>query len=137
MHHQRHSDHPVGDLGRQQVRQREVAEVVGADLALEPICGQRVRHGHDARPDRLQTLQVELAHLDVTGHAGRGGVALVEVAAGQDHVCADSGQPPAVTSPSSLLAPVMTTVRPEKDVRSAAVQELMPARVSADSSTSP
>ena len=84
-----------------------MAEVVGADLALEAVDGLRVRHGHDAGvvdqhvdavdavgefAHRRQVLQVELAHLDVAGHARGGGVALRGVAHGEDHLGADAGQ---------------------------------------------
>ena len=104
VHPRRHRDHAVGDLRQQQVGQREVAEVVGADLAFEPVDGLRVRHRHDAgvvdqhvdsvdtvgeTPDRRQVLQVELAHLEVAGHARRRRGALVGVADGQDHLGSD------------------------------------------------
>src|SRR6202011_2518994 len=97
MHHRRHRDHPVGDLRQQQVGQRKVAEVVGADLAFESIDGLRVRHGHDAcvvhqhvgtvdsvgeGAHRRQVLQVELVDLDVAGHGGGGFVAFGGVAHG-------------------------------------------------------
>ena len=66
-------------------------EMVGADLALEPVDRLRVGHGHDAGvvdqdvggvdpvgelPDRRQVLQVESAHLDLAGHLPRGGLTL-------------------------------------------------------------
>ena len=103
----RHRHHPLGDLGQQQVGQREVAEVVGADLALEAVDGLRVRHRHDAcvvdqhvdavdavgeGAHRRQVLQVELADLDVAGHGGGGFVALGGVAHGQDRLGPDTGE---------------------------------------------
>jgi hypothetical protein len=84
-----------------------VAQVVGADLALEPVRCPRVRHRHDAcvvdqhvgrvdaggeLADRRKVLQVQLAHLDLAGHLRRGGVAFLGVADGEDDVSADPRQ---------------------------------------------
>ena len=42
-------DDAVGDLGQQQVGEREVAEVVGAELQLEAVLGATERRVHHAR----------------------------------------------------------------------------------------
>ena len=137
MQHRRHRHHPVGDLGQQQVGQREVAEVVGADLAFEAVDGLRVRHGHDAGvvdqhvdpvdsvgegAHRRQVLQVELADLDVAGHGRRRPRRPWSVLRTARIVLAPTrASSRAVTSPRPLLAPVTITVRPAKEGRSAAV----------------
>ena len=84
-----------------------MTEMVGADLRLEAVGGHRVRDGHHAGvvdqdvdgvhpvgelPHRGQILQVESAHLDVSGHVPGGGFALSGVAYGQDDLSTDAGQ---------------------------------------------
>ncbi len=84
-----------------------MTEMVGADLRLEAVGGHRMRDGHHAGvvdqdvdgvhpvgelPHRGQILQVESAHLDVSGHVPGGGFALSGVAYGQDDLSTDAGQ---------------------------------------------
>jgi hypothetical protein len=103
----RHGHHPVGELGQQEIRQREMAEVIGTDLAFEAVDGPRLRRGHDAGvvdqhvdgvdrvrefPHRGQVLQVESAHLDLAGHLPGGGLTFLGVADRQDDVAANPGQ---------------------------------------------
>lgn len=119
-----------------------MAQVVGADLALEAVDGQRVRDGHDAGivdqhvgpahpvgepAHRRQILQVEFADLDLAGHRPRGRLALAGVAHGHDDGGPRRASSRAVTAPNPLWAPVMTTVRCANDGKSAAVQPVMAA----------
>src|ERR1700730_4626692 len=84
-----------------------MAELFGAALALETVDGLRVGHGHDAcvvdqhvdtvdsggeSAHRRQVLEVELADLNVAGHAGGGDVTLAGGAHGKDDVGPDAGQ---------------------------------------------
>ena len=84
-----------------------MAEVIGADLALESVDGLRVGDCHDAGvvhqhvdavdavgegTHRRQVLQVERADLDVPGHGGGGFVALGLVADGENRLRPDAGQ---------------------------------------------
>jgi hypothetical protein len=39
--------HSVGDVRQQEVGQREVSKVVGADLQFEAVVGPSLRHQHD------------------------------------------------------------------------------------------
>jgi len=86
-----------------------MTEMVGADLALEAVGGQREGRGHDPgvvdqdvdlvhavgeRAYRRQILQVELTHLDVAGHLPRGGLAFARGADGHDDGGAPAGQLP-------------------------------------------
>ena len=142
VHHRRHRDHPVGDLGQQQVGQREVAEVVGPDLAFEPVDGQGVRHRHDAGvvdqnvdavdavgelPHRRQVLQIEPADLDSPVMPAAAALPLSRLRTATMTLAPTRASSRAVTSPRPLLAPVTMTVRPENEGRSAAVQSLMAA----------
>ena len=100
----------------QEAGEREVAEVVGTELELEPVRGRAPRRVHQAgvvdqqvdpvvvaeqfvggRPYRAQRGQVQLLNADVGGgmhrHDPGGGVlALVDTADGEHHGCAVAGQ---------------------------------------------
>ena len=102
-----HGDHPrvrrCEESGQEQAREREVAEVVGAELQLVTVVRLAVlrrRHhagvvdqqvegafeaGHEVL-DRLLGCEIELLHLGCAGHLARGLVARLGVSAGQDHL---------------------------------------------------
>ena len=104
----RDSDDALADPRQQQVGQREVAEVVGADLQLEAVLCARLGRGHDAGvvdqdvevavpalgelPDRREVGEVEPAHRDGTPHVGRGLLAPGGVAHGEGHARAGAGE---------------------------------------------
>jgi hypothetical protein len=89
---------PPADVLEQQVGEREVAEVVGAELQLEALRGASERRRHHAGvvdqqvelpvprggelAHRLEARQIELAYVGLAGHARCGRPALVEVAHG-------------------------------------------------------
>ena len=92
-------DHAIAHVGQQQVGQREVAEVVGAELHLEAVLGALLGHGHHARvvdedvevalprigegAHRGEVGEVELAHLGLAVDGGGGRLALGDVADGE------------------------------------------------------
>ncbi|CAL2069196.1 hypothetical protein GPN2_20966 [Streptomyces murinus] len=101
-HHARagHRQHQV----QQQPGEREVAEVVGAELQLEAVPGGLLRGVHHAGvvdqqveaveagpqrrrrgPDGVERGQVQRLHGHVAGHAGRSLLALLDVAHGEHH----------------------------------------------------
>jgi hypothetical protein len=62
----RDGDDPVGDVGQQQVRQREVAEVVRADLALEAVGSSRAS-GTSMIPALLIRISMSPVHAATKG----------------------------------------------------------------------
>ena len=92
-------DHAVAHVGQQQVGQREVAEVVGAELHLEAVLGALLGDGHDAGVvdedvevalprvgegvDGGEVGEVEPAHLGLAVDGGGGRLALGDVADGE------------------------------------------------------
>ena len=136
------------DVGQQQVGQREVAEVVGAELHLEAVLGAPLGDGHHAgvvdqdvevalprvgeRADRGEVGEVERAHL---GRRRRSAAAAASPLATSR--TASTTRAPARPSsraaarPMPLLAPVTTKVRPSRRGRSCAVhlaEEVMPSK---------
>src|SRR5699024_5066425 len=101
-------DHAADDLRQQQVGQREVAEVVGAELELEAAGRATQRRDHqpgdvdqqvdgavDAageEPHGGEVGEVEVAHLGLAGHGGGGGGPLVHIAHGQHDASAVLGE---------------------------------------------
>ena len=96
------------DVGQQQVGQREVAEVVRAELHLEAVLGALLGDGHHAGVvdedvevalprvgegvDGGEVGEVELAHLGLALDGGRGRLALGEIADGEDDVRAGAAE---------------------------------------------
>ena len=92
----------AGDVLEQQVGEREVAEVVGAELQLEAVGGAAQRRHHHAGvvdqqvdlavpaggelADRGEAGEVERADLGLAGHRRGGGLALVGRAHGEHDV---------------------------------------------------
>ena len=128
----------VADVRQEQVREREVAEVVGADLHLEAVGGAPLRDRHHAgvvdqdvevavpgvgeRPHRGEVGEVELPDLGVPSIVAAAGAAPGDVADGEDDARAGAGRSArAATRPMPLLAPVTTKVRPSRAGRSWAV----------------
>ena len=103
-------DDAAADVLEQQVGEREVAEVVGAELELEAVgrAGQRRHHdagvvdeqvdfavpGRGELAHRCQAGEIELAHLGLAGHRRSGRTALVESAHGEHDARAGAGQCP-------------------------------------------
>jgi hypothetical protein len=103
-------DDASGDARQQQIREREVAQVVGAELQLKAIGGAAQRRNHDPgvvdqqvdltipargkRPDRGEAGEVEFAYLGLAGDARGRRVTLLEVAHGQRHLRARRRQDP-------------------------------------------
>jgi hypothetical protein len=101
-------DDAVGDVVEQQAGQREVAEVVRADLRLEAVGGASLGDGHDAgvvdeqvevalpglgeRADGREVREVEVAHLGRAGHRRRELLAAARVAHGEHDVGAHPGE---------------------------------------------
>jgi hypothetical protein len=102
-------DDAPGDRTKQQVGQREVAEVVRAEQELEAVRRARERRGHHAgvvdeqvqlalpgcreRADGGEAREVEPADLRLAGYRrGGGGPALVRVADGEDIARARAGE---------------------------------------------
>src|SRR5699024_3713101 len=101
-------DHAAHDLRQQQVGQREVAEVVGAELELEPVGRAPQRRDHqpgvvdqqvdgavDATGEEAhggEVGEVEAAHLGLAGHGGGGVGPLAHIAHGQDDARAVLGE---------------------------------------------
>jgi hypothetical protein len=98
----------AGDVPQQEVGQREVPEVVGAELRLEAVDGLGLRHRHDPgvvdedvevaapaggeRAHRVQRGEVERTHLPVAGEGRGDALALGGVAHRQDDVRAGPRQ---------------------------------------------
>ena len=98
----------VADAADQEAREREVPEVVRAELQLEPVGGLRARDGHHARvvdqhvdvafelggerAHRRQVGEVEPAHGEVPVEFTDRVLALGGVAAGDDDTGAGCGQ---------------------------------------------
>jgi hypothetical protein len=117
----------------QQAGEREVAEVVGAELQLEAVGGLAVRRGHDAgivdqqvealvratsreRSHGIERAEVERLDVERRGRRAladrsRGALALGRVAAGEHDVRAGASER-AASMPMPLLAPVITAMRP-------------------------
>ena len=133
-------------LRQEEVREREVPEVVGADLHLEAVGGPLLRDRHHAgvvdqhvevavpgvgeRAHRGEVGEVELPDLGVPVDRRGRGAASGDVADGEHDPRAGAGRSArAATRPMPLLAPVMTKVRPPRAGRSCAVhfEEGMPA----------
>ena len=97
-------DHAVLDLLAKLTGQREVAEVVGADVGFEAIGGPGQQwHAHHASvvhqhvngfhrigecPHAGQVAEVQMTNLDVAGHVGQDPLAFLDVAARDQHAVA-------------------------------------------------
>ena len=104
----RQSHHAVGEVRQQQVGQREVAQVVGAELGLEAVLGAALGDVHDAGvvDEQVQVAvpgvgelayggevgQVEPADLHAAVHRRGCGFAALGVPYGEDDVGARGGQ---------------------------------------------
>ena len=129
-------------LLEQQVGEREVAEVVGAELQLEAVGGTLERRDHDAgvvdeqvelavpRAGELahggEAREVELANLDVAGHLRGGGLAPCRVSRTASTTAAPApALALAAARPMPLLAPVTMAVRPVMSGRKAVLEVVM------------
>ena len=123
------ADDPVGELWQQQVGQGEVAEVVGAELELEALGGPAQRHRHhpgvvDQQVDRprpgpgegadgAQIGEVERPDLGQTASRPTASAAFVGLRTARTTRAPLSASTFAAAKPMPLVAPVMTTVRPD------------------------
>ena len=125
----------VADVRQEEVREREVPEVVGPDLHLEAVGRPLLRDRHHAgvvdqdvelavpavgeRPHRGEVGEVQRPDLGVPVDRRGRLRAAGDVADGEHDACAGAGRSArAVARPRPLLAPVMTKVRPSRAGRS-------------------
>ena len=113
-------DDPIGQPRQQQVGQREVAQVVGGDLGLEPVDRAREGHRHHAgvvdedvdvpdflreRAHRLQVGDVEPAYIDAPPQLAGDRSPLLRVPHGQDDLRPERGEDPSRLQTDAAAGP--------------------------------